>query len=883
MYQWKKFQFFEKELVKEANSDAPHQLIKKLEITCSSSGRGNLIFGDANGFLNMVDRDFKVYSFPAYRGAVSHVEQLKQSNILVTVGSDDEGITPTLKVWNLEKADKTGNPLCLRSLRIVPPNANTPVAVTAVAVLEDLSQVAIGLVNGVVLLIRDLAQERTPRLVPLSHPGAIPITGLGFAVNKRQGVITLFVATTNSVVSYRTSHKNAMEILDDNGCELGCAVLGNERDFSVGRKEAVYFYEQEGRGPCFAFEGDKKLLAYFRSYLIVVSQDGTGQSKNQMFNIYDLKNKFIAFTDTFPNVSQIISEWGSIFVLTQEGLLFQLVEKDTQTKLETLFKKNLYPIAIELAQSQQYDYNSIIDIFRKYGDHLYGKGDYDGAMRQYLRTIGRLEPSYVIRKFLDAQRIHNLTSYLQALHEQGLANADHTTLLFNCYTKLKDVRKLDEFVRTEANLTFDVGTAIKVCRQAGYYDHAFYLAQRYNQHDAALKILIEDRRNYDAALQYIATLSFADCEKNLKQNGKSLMACLPEQTTKLLMELCTAYKPRGLPEDMGGMGSMRPKAKAEEFIHIFVNQPEWLTKFLEYIVTQGGAGNLIYNTLLELYLREDDDVGTSSGLPVPPRQERLQKAADLLRDSRAQFDEDHALVLAQMHDFKEGILILYEKLGLYNEIVEHYMEENDYTKVIAHCKKYGVQEPSVWIKALTYFARKEEDCRAEIGEVLSNIDRDNLLPPLLVIQILAQKPTATLDVVREYIGRRLEHENNRIAEDQRLIKTYSEETARMQQELQELRTSAKIFQNNKCSSCTGSLDLPAVHFLCMHSFHQRCLGEERECPLCSRNNRKILEIKRALEESASQHEQFFKQLEASPDGFATVAEYFGRGLFNEKK
>jgi hypothetical protein len=46
-------------------------------------------------------------------------------------------------------------------------------------------------------------------------------------------------------------------------------------------------------------------------------------------------------------------------------------EKDTQTKLETLFKKNLYSVAIDLAHSQQYDYNSIIDIFRKYGDHLY--------------------------------------------------------------------------------------------------------------------------------------------------------------------------------------------------------------------------------------------------------------------------------------------------------------------------------------------------------------------------------------------------------------------------------------------------------------------------------------------------------------------------------
>lgn len=39
-------------------------------------------------------------------------------------------------------------------------------------------------------------------------------------------------------------------------------------------------------------------------------------------------------------------------------------------------------------------------------------------MTQYVATIGHLEPSYVIRKFLDAQRIHNLTSYLEQLHEQ---------------------------------------------------------------------------------------------------------------------------------------------------------------------------------------------------------------------------------------------------------------------------------------------------------------------------------------------------------------------------------------------------------------------------------------------------------------------------------
>lgn len=48
---------------------------------------------------------------------------------------------------------------------------------TGLAVLEDLSQVAIGLCNGVVLLMRDLGHERAPKLVPLSNPDNSPVTG----------------------------------------------------------------------------------------------------------------------------------------------------------------------------------------------------------------------------------------------------------------------------------------------------------------------------------------------------------------------------------------------------------------------------------------------------------------------------------------------------------------------------------------------------------------------------------------------------------------------------------------------------------------------------------------------------------------------------------
>ena len=43
-------------------------------------------------------------------------------------------------------------------------------------------------------------------------------------------------------------------------------------------------------------------------------------------------------------------------------------------------------------------------------------------------------------------RILSFPPLSQCLHERGEANADHTTLLLNCYTKLKAIDELDKFV-----------------------------------------------------------------------------------------------------------------------------------------------------------------------------------------------------------------------------------------------------------------------------------------------------------------------------------------------------------------------------------------------------------------------------------------------------
>ena len=65
-----------------------------------------------------------------------------------------------------------------------------------------------------------------------------------------------------------------------------------------------------------------------------------------------------------------------------------------------LYAKALYPLALSIAQTQHLDESYVADIHRQQGDYLYTKGDWDGAMVCYVKTIGRVKPSYVARKVI---------------------------------------------------------------------------------------------------------------------------------------------------------------------------------------------------------------------------------------------------------------------------------------------------------------------------------------------------------------------------------------------------------------------------------------------------------------------------------------------------
>ena len=178
----------------------------------------------------------------------------------------------------------------------------------------------------------------------------------------------------------------------------------------------------------------------------------------------------------------------------------------------------------------------VAEVYRRYGEYLYARGDFEGAMQQFCHTIGVISPSMVIRKFLDAQRLQFLTVYLEALHARHLANADHATLLLNCYTKLRDTNALDRFLRAP-DVPLDVQVAMDVCRRAGCIEQAAYLAQTHGIHDIYLNIQLRDKLDPKAALAYLETLAPSDVMDYFPPCARLLLEAEPEATADLLVRV----------------------------------------------------------------------------------------------------------------------------------------------------------------------------------------------------------------------------------------------------------------------------------------------------------------------------------------------------------
>ncbi|KAJ8096870.1 hypothetical protein POJ06DRAFT_45500 [Lipomyces tetrasporus] len=568
---WRQFTFFDALPIRDpavADDDGP--LYSDPNVSAVCAGSGSLYLATNKGVVKIVSRSLKLQvSFVAHDsgGAITYMEQLDGTPNLITV-AETENSEPQVRLWSLDKPDKKATgPKCNASITI---NMKKIWEITAFAVSDDLSAIALGLANGNVILVRgDLLNDKGLKQKVIFE-SSDPVTGLAFYEASKTSL--LYIATTTRILTIFTSGKSQglpARVLEDKGCGSGCMALKKPTgEILVARDDAIYFYTPYGRGPCYMYDGPKDSIFVYKSYCAVVSlsaasSDASVQSSlrrfvgsvpsrddpfgTTKFTILDTENKFVAYTGHFVDgVKAIFAEWGDLYVLGGDGQLYRHQERDLQSKLDILYQRNLYSLALTLAVNAGADDKRVLVIYKKYGDYLYDKGEYDEAMGQYIKAIDGGEASQVIRKYLDSQRIYNLTSYLEELHNRGIATADHTTLLLNCYAKLKDTEKLETFIKSEGeNLKFDLDTAIQMCRQGGYFQQAAYLAEKHGQNDLVVDITLQDLGDYRSGLRFIRSLPAEDMYYNLTRYGRVLLQHVPKETTSLFIDYFTGrYSPR---------------------------------------------------------------------------------------------------------------------------------------------------------------------------------------------------------------------------------------------------------------------------------------------------------------------------------------------------
>ncbi|CAH8477767.1 unnamed protein product [Schistosoma mattheei] len=917
--------------------------LQTVSTNCTAYGRGHIWFGDSYGFVHRVDRGLHITSFQAHDSCVHLMHQMKEHDLLITIG-EDKTKEINLKVWNLTKWTNKMTPFCCRVTSVTP--SGLPLAyVTCLAIDEGLHYMVLGHVNGIVQLFKgDITRERQCKRSIL-YEFLCPVTGLGLYVpnhhyhqqNKQQNCANsdlsninqcldpiVFAASEQSLMSFVLGQREKIKyktVLDRFGVRPHCTTMlftdditGASPQFAVACTDAIYFYNWDGRGPCLATDGEKIALETYKNYLIILKN--TGESlvnsynpflnlsyknkdirkslsssssavatttnttatttaigttlspplpSSQSFNyitsgtivIQDYNNKFVAGEFHFTYFKALFIEWNGIYLLCGNECFNQsieetlnnkdedvvgttskmicLTEKDTQIKLDMLFSKKNFNLAIEIAKSQHFDENELAHIFWRYADHLYKQKDYDASIREYIKTIGKLEASFVIQRFLEGSHIIQLTTYLEALKERNLSTSDHLILLLNCYCRLQDVDKIEQFVKAPINPMLDITSALHVLKQSKYINAAVKLAENTDRYIDCIGLLIEDLNDGKSALKMINRLNFDEALKSISEYGHQLITRCPEDTIKLLDKLCAH------PD--------ASRINVQHFLKVFVNNPKGLMQFLDRYISTASPSKLVagvVDTFLELLLYEANRLEADKSMTNEESVQLFQMAMQLLSNSELQYDEKKALVVCHQRQFYKGCIYLWEKQNLYDQILRYYISQNMNEEIMSVCEDYGNQMPNLWLIALINYAHKPEHSDI-LKRVIDQVDRLNLASPLVVLQLLCDSDhenCCNVGTIRDYLLRHLEAGSNRINSMKNEVDRLRKETMHNREVVRKLNNQVKIFQQQKCQLCHQSLDPPSIHFLCDHSYHRVCFDNyaygDQQCPQCAPQNKKLL-------------------------------------------
>lgn len=171
----------------------------------------------------------------------------------------------------------------------------------------------------------------------------------------------------------------------------------------------------------------------------------------------------------------------------------------------------------------------------------------------------------------------------------------------------------------------------------------------------------------------------------------------------------------------------------------------------------------VWNTLLELYLSPHLRRNHSS---TAATEEQLRKKAQrLLSDAQIPYNETHALIVCSSKSYTEGLVLLWEKMGMYEDIIHFWMDRHKASgdptasgEVIRHLNIHGANRPYLYPLVLRFLTSspnvlaKHQD---DIKSVIQHIDESGLMSPLAIVQALSWNGVASMGLVKQWLMKKI--------------------------------------------------------------------------------------------------------------------------------
>lgn len=208
----------------------------------------------------------------------------------------------------------------------------------------------------------------------------------------------------------------------------------------------------------------------------------------------------------------------------------------------------------------------------------------------------------------------------------------------------------------------------------------------------------------------------------------------------------------------------------DHFIHFLeeVISKHWSTPDQYSAASDADDRKAVWNTLLELYLTP---LLSESVLEAKYH----EKALDLLKDDCAPYDRSHALMICYIRSFVPGQILIWEKMGMHEDIIRFWIDQdrdnpsNDSSsskEVLRHLEMYGSANPHLYKVVLRYLTstpdllRKHRD---DVVKVLDFIERENVMAPIEVVQLLSRNNVASVDLVQQWLMKRIKKGKEEVA------------------------------------------------------------------------------------------------------------------------